>query len=67
MTTQMAGKVTLINMNKFICEPKLCLSVIGNVLVYFDAHHLTASYAKTLAPYLAPRLLAAIPVLANHQ
>jgi hypothetical protein len=31
-----------------------CLPVIGNVLVYRDRSHLTATYSRTLAPYLAP-------------
>ena len=64
---QMAGKVTAIDMNTFMCEPTLCPSVVGNVLVYFDGHHMTSSYSQTLAPYLAPRLASASAVLAGHQ
>lgn len=64
---RMAGKVGVIDMNKFVCGPKLCPSVIGNVLVYFDGHHMTSSYSQTLAPYLAPRLFRASAVLASHQ
>jgi peptidoglycan/LPS O-acetylase OafA/YrhL len=64
---RMAGKVKVIDMNKFICEAKLCPSVVGNVLVYFDAHHITSSYAKTLTPYLAPRLFSASAMLASHR
>jgi peptidoglycan/LPS O-acetylase OafA/YrhL len=62
----MAGTVKVIDMNQFICGPALCPSVVGNVLVYFDAHHLTSSYVTTMAPYLALRLFAASVVLASH-
>lgn len=44
-----------------ICRPERCEAVVGGVLVYFDASHLTATYARTLAPYLAPSLVAALP------
>jgi hypothetical protein len=59
------GKVPVIDMNKFICGPKECAPVVGNVLVYFDGRHLTASYSKSMTKYLEPRLLAAAPVLAR--
>lgn len=36
-----------------ICDPALCRSEVGNVLVYMDDNHLTATYAETLAPTLA--------------
>jgi hypothetical protein len=59
------GKVTVIDMNKFICGPKECAPVVGNILVYFDGRHLTASYSKSMTRYLEPRLLKAAPVLAK--
>ncbi|MCD2444038.1 hypothetical protein LQ757_17280 [Agromyces sp. SYSU K20354] len=34
------------------CTPNLCRPVIGNVMAYRDTHHLSATYVKTLAPYL---------------
>jgi len=34
------------------CTPTLCRPVIGNVMAYRDTHHLSATYVKTLAPYL---------------
>jgi hypothetical protein len=63
----MAGKVKVIDMNQFICDKTVCPSVVGNVLVYFDAHHLTSSYAKTMTRYLAPRLFSTSAVLASHK
>lgn len=38
-----------------------CPPVIGNVVVYRDAHHMTATYSATLAPALSRRLRAALP------
>ncbi len=64
-TRDMAGKVKEIDMNDFICEQTRCRAVVGNVLVYFDGHHLTASYSETMAPYLKPRLLASSPAFAG--
>lgn len=40
-----------------ICPGETCQGVVGGVIVYFDASHLTATYAATLAPFLKPILL----------
>lgn len=42
------------------CGRTECRAVNGNVITYFDGHHITATYAHTLAPYLEPALLAAL-------
>jgi peptidoglycan/LPS O-acetylase OafA/YrhL len=39
----------LIALTSMICPEKLCAPVIGNVLVWRDAHHLTASYSRSLS------------------
>ncbi len=44
----------------YICEKSVCPAAVGTVPVYFDGSHLTATYSKTLAPYLAPILLKAL-------
>ncbi len=54
---QLHGAVPVIDMNSLICGPSKCEPVVGNVLVYFDSHHMTASYSQTLTPYLAKRLV----------
>ena len=59
------GKVKVINMNNFICGPQECKPVVGNVLVYLDGRHLTATFGQTLTKYLEPRLLKAAPLLAK--
>jgi peptidoglycan/LPS O-acetylase OafA/YrhL len=56
-TGQFHGAVPVIDMNSLICSPSECEPVVGNVFVYFDSHHITASYGQTLTPYLARRLV----------
>jgi len=46
--------VRLVDLTDHICGPRVCSAVTGGVITYFDASHLTATYAATLAPYLAP-------------
>ncbi|AYF79093.1 acyltransferase [Nocardia yunnanensis] len=46
----------LIDPNNAVCEPAVCAVVEGNILVYHDEHHLTASYARSLVPELGREL-----------
>jgi hypothetical protein len=43
----------LIDINREICPNDLCRAVIGNALVYRDKSHLSATFARTLAPGIA--------------
>jgi len=36
----------------YLCGAETCHSVIGGVVVYFDDHHLAATFSRSLAPYL---------------
>lgn len=58
--------VVPIDMTDYVCTESFCPGVIGNVLVYHDAHHLTATYARTLAPYLETEMRDAIDQVAKH-
>jgi peptidoglycan/LPS O-acetylase OafA/YrhL len=42
----------LIDLTAEICPGDLCRAVIGNALVYRDKSHLTATYARTLSPWI---------------
>ncbi|GAB4083710.1 acyltransferase family protein [Myceligenerans cantabricum] len=42
--------VTFRSFSPLICPDKVCLPVRGNVLVYRDNSHITATYSATLAP-----------------
>lgn len=45
-----------IDLLDYICPTDMCMPVIGNVLVYRQGSHLTATYVKTLQPILDERL-----------
>jgi hypothetical protein len=49
-------RVSLVDLNPKLCGPDVCRVVIGNVLIYRDNHHLTATAARWLYPYLRNRL-----------
>jgi len=46
----------VVDLASFFCRDDTCPIVIGNVIVYRDQHHITATFSKTLAPYLMERL-----------
>ncbi|MBB2894476.1 SGNH hydrolase domain-containing protein [Flexivirga oryzae] len=48
--------VHTIDLTKYFCTRTTCPAVIGGVTVYFDASHMTATYSRTLAPYLEKKL-----------
>lgn len=52
--------VRLVNVNNHLCGPRICPSVVGRVIPYFDGSHLTATFARTMAPFLRPALTAAL-------
>ena len=45
-----------LDLTDLICPEGLCRPVVGNVHVFFDPHHLTWTYARTMAPALETRL-----------
>lgn len=49
----------MLDLSDRLCVGDRCDAVIGNVLVYLDDNHLSKDYAKSMAPDLAQRLLAA--------
>jgi peptidoglycan/LPS O-acetylase OafA/YrhL len=56
--------VSVINLNAMICPDTLCAPVIGNVLIYRDAAHMTATYSRSLATALDAKLIALKPFAA---
>lgn len=48
--------VKVIDPDRKLCPRGKCASVIGDVLVYRDTYHLSATFSRTLAPWLAARL-----------
>lgn len=46
------GNVTFLDTADLLCDAERCPSEIGNVLVYLDDNHVSASYATSLADFL---------------
>jgi len=57
---RLVPRAELVDLTAFYCSDEVCPPVIGNVLVYRDTSHLTASFATTLAVYIEPRVVAAV-------
>jgi peptidoglycan/LPS O-acetylase OafA/YrhL len=52
--------VTTMETHRFLCTATECPAVIGTVIAYFDGSHMTATYVRTLAPFIEPEVLAAL-------
>lgn len=44
------------DMTPYLCNEQTCPTIIGNTLVYRDAHHLTATFSRSMAPALDRRI-----------
>ncbi|MFZ3417163.1 acyltransferase family protein [Arthrobacter sp. 3Tela_A] len=53
---EIAGGMEVFDMTDHICPAEQCSVVIGNVFVYRDSNHLTATYVRTMAPSLKSKL-----------
>ncbi len=47
-----SGTADVLDPTDWICPDGICRPVIGGVITYFDGSHLTATYAKSLAPLM---------------
>ena len=59
--------VAAINLTDYMCTKDQCPPIIGNVVVYRDAHHLTETFVTTLVPYLEKELLRVMKTLAREK
>ena len=48
--------VSTIALEDFMCNDATCFPVVGGVIAYFDADHLTNSFARTLEPFIGQAL-----------
>lgn len=48
--------VTGLDPTDMFCDPEYCHAIVGNVVVWRDLHHMTATYSAMLGPELASRL-----------
>lgn len=59
MAQELEPRASLLDFTGAYCAER-CSEVLGGVLVHRDQHHITASFSRTLAPFLAERLAAEI-------
>lgn len=50
------GNVSFIDLTPYVCPEGRCPAVIGNVMVFWDHSHMTATFAHTLAPMMEQAL-----------
>jgi peptidoglycan/LPS O-acetylase OafA/YrhL len=55
--------IGVIDLTSQVCFAELCPSVVDDILLWRDTHHLTATYARLLAPALAAQLAELAPQL----
>ena len=46
----------VLDMSEAVCRKDYCRAIEGNVLLYHDAHHLSATYMRTMTPELGRQL-----------
>ncbi|MEZ0355687.1 acyltransferase family protein [Mycobacterium sp. SA01] len=52
-------QMRILDLSDAVCRPDVCRAVEGNVLIYHDSHHISATYMRTLIPELGRQLGAA--------
>lgn len=50
-----------LDMSDGICGPTTCQGIVGNIIVYKDLHHLSATYVRSLTDELGRQLALALP------
>lgn len=58
LTGRISG-LSLLDMSDSLCTKKACPAQVGNMYVYLDNHHLTATYSASMAEAMEERLLKA--------
>ncbi len=54
------SRIRIVDLTEHFCRSGVCPAVVGRVVVYADASHITATYSRTVGPYLEPQLRAAL-------
>ncbi|MGC5256927.1 acyltransferase family protein [Gordonia sp. DT218] len=50
-----------LDLSNGVCDPELCPAIVGNVVVYKDWHHLSATFVRSLTDELGRQMAAAAP------
>jgi len=53
-------EVKVVDLTDIFCDAKRCHSVIGGLIVYFDNHHLTSAFARSLDEVMGSRIEAVL-------
>lgn len=61
------SSVTFLDMTDLLCDGDHCPAIVGNVIVYRDASHVTATYMRSLAPFFEQRMRADVPWLFDDE
>jgi peptidoglycan/LPS O-acetylase OafA/YrhL len=56
------GLTGFLSLDRYFCGARRCHAVIGGLVAYFDGHHISATYGRTLARYVGPRLAHAMGI-----
>ncbi len=56
----LAPDVPMIDMTDAVCKDQKCPMIIGNIVVWRDSHHLTASYVRSVASAFGERIISAV-------
>lgn len=57
---EVGGAIRVADLSHLMCDDARCFAVIGGVLAYFDGRHLSATFSRTLAPFLADEVRASL-------
>jgi peptidoglycan/LPS O-acetylase OafA/YrhL len=49
-------RIDLVDLREYFCRNGVCPMVIGDVIVYRDRDHMTATYSRSLAPFLVDEI-----------
>lgn len=55
--------VTIADMTHYFCHNDFCPAIAGNIVLYIDNHHVSATYMRTVAPFLESELNTVVPEL----
>jgi hypothetical protein len=53
-------RISVVDLNDYLCTPERCGVAIGGVIGYYDGSHMTATFNRTLTPYLDEQLQKAL-------
>ncbi|MEY4368045.1 MAG: hypothetical protein RLZ28_1460, partial [Actinomycetota bacterium] len=47
-----------VDLTKYFCRDGVCPQIVGHTFTYHDGSHVSATYARTLAPFIAEQMAA---------